>query len=354
MTSIEALETPDLPLLDWPPYTIHLAGKPAALYTPLTLPHCSLSLGQVQSVAIMNILITGGSGLIGRALCRKLTRRDDRITVFSRQGRKAQALCGERTRIISSLDEWESDMRFDAVVNLAGEPIVGKRWSARRKQRLSASRVTLTQRLIARMARAEDKPAVLLNASAVGYYGNTGDAEINETHPGQTAGTPGFGTRLCRDWEESARQAEEPDVRVCLLRTGLVLSPTGGMLRRMLPAFRLGLGATIGDGKQWMSWIHIKDQVNAILHLLDNPKSRGAYNLTAPTPVTNAVFTRTLAKQLRRPAVFTAPALALKLMLGEAAGLLLEGQRAVPDKLCKEGFRFAYASLPEALRDLCG
>ena len=302
----------------------------------------------------MNILITGGSGLIGRALCRRLTRRNDRITVFSRQGRKARALCGERARIVSTLDEWESGTRFDAVVNLAGEPIVGRRWSTQRKRRLHESRVTLTRRLVERMAETDDRPAVLLSASAVGIYGNTGDVEVTEAHPGQASATPGFGARLCRDWEESARRAEEFGVRVCLLRTGLVLSRDGGMLRKMLPAFRLGLGAVIGDGRQWMSWIHIEDQVSAIVHLLDSPGSRGAYNLTAPAPVTNAVFTRTLAKQLRRPVLFAAPAPMLKLMLGEATGLLLEGQKAVPDRLRGEGFRFAYATLPEALRDLCG
>ena len=302
----------------------------------------------------MHVLISGGSGLIGRAVCHKLASRNDQVTVFSRQGQKAQALCGERTRVIASLDEWERGTRFDAVINLAGEPIAGKRWSAQRKQRLYASRVTLTQQLVARMAQAATRPATLLSASAVGYYGNTGDAEITELHPGQAPDRLGFGARLCRDWEQSAEGAEELGVRVCLLRTGLVLSRSGGMLGKMSPAFRLGLGAVIGDGKQWMSWIHMEDQVNAILHLLDTRGSRGAYNLTAPAPVTNAVFSRTLAKQLRRPAMFTAPAPALKLMLGEAAELLLEGQRAVPDKLDREGFRFAYASLPEALRDLCG
>ena len=303
----------------------------------------------------MNLFITGGTGLIGSALCRELLRRNDRITVLSRRPRKAEALLGEGIRIVSDLNEWPSDTAYDAVINLAGEPIVGKRWSGKRKNILRESRVALTQTLVNRIAGASSKPTVLLSASAVGYYGDTGDAEIGEMHALQ-AGTRGtdFGAQLCHDWEACAQRAAESGVRVCLLRTGLVLSGEGGMLRQMLPAFRLGLGAKIGDGCQWMSWIHITDLVNAILHLLDNSGSRGAYNLTAPAPATNALFTRTLAEQLHRPAILTAPAFGIRLALGEAAHLLLGGQKAMPYRLLEEGFRFTYTELPNALRALCG
>ena len=302
----------------------------------------------------MRILITGGTGLIGRALCPMLMKCGHQLTVLSRRPRKVAALCGAGVQPIASLDEWTPQRRFDAVVNLAGAPIVGRRWTAGRKQVLLESRAGLTRALVERMREAEVKPEVLISGSAVGFYGDTGDARVTEDQPDAQAVAKDFGAQLCRKWEREAQSAEGLGIRVCLIRTGLVLSGAGGMLARMLPAFRLGLGARIGGGGQWMSWIHVDDEVRAIVHLLGSAASRGAYNLTAPAPVTNTGFSRTLARRLRRPLLFAAPAFALRVMLGEAAGLLLGGQYALPKRLESEGFRFQYVRLDDALGELLG
>ena len=205
----------------------------------------------------MRILITGGTGLIGRRLCKALLAEGHELTVFSRNPASVPVKCGAAVHAIGSLDEWRPDMTFDAVINLAGEPIVDRRWSAQRKKLLWDSRVTLTEELVRRIAAAERKPSVLLSGSAVGYYGNGGDLMLDET---AEAGA-GFAAELCKAWEDAARGAEKLGVRVCLLRTAPVLSNDGGLLARMLPPFRLGLGARLGDGKQWMSWVHIEDHI---------------------------------------------------------------------------------------------
>jgi uncharacterized protein len=296
----------------------------------------------------MRILITGGTGLIGRRLCRALLAEGHELTVFSRNSASVLVKCGAGIQALGSLAEWHPDMTFDAVINLAGEPIVAKRWSAQRKQILWDSRVTLTEELVRRIAAAERKPSVLLSGSAVGYYGNGGDLMLDET---AEAGT-GFAADLCKAWEDAARVAESVGVRACLLRTAPVLSNDGGMLARMLPPFRLGLGARLGDGKQWMSWVHIEDYVAMVLRLLHDDQMHGPYNMAAPNPVTNAEFTATLAAALHRPVVFVAPAALLKLAMGESASLLLEGQRVLPRKMEAAHQHFAFPTLAEALRDL--
>lgn len=296
----------------------------------------------------MRILITGGTGLIGRRLCKTLLAEGYELTVFSRNPASVPAKCGAAVHAMSSLAEWHTDMTFDAVVNLAGEPIVDKRWTAQRKQVLWDSRVTLTGELVRRIAAAEHKPSVLLSGSAVGYYGNGGDLMLDET----SAAGEGFAAELCKAWEAAARVAESTGVRVCLLRTAPVLSNDGGILARMLPPFRLGMGAQIGDGKQWMSWVHIEDHIAMQLRLLRDDQMHGPYNMAAPNPVTNAEFTATLAAVLHRPAPFVAPAALLKLAMGESASLLLEGQRMLPRKMEAAHHRFAFPTLEEALRDL--
>lgn len=296
----------------------------------------------------MQILITGGTGLIGRRLCKALLAEGHELTVFSRNPASVPLKCGAGVHALASLAEWHPALSFDAVINLAGEPIVDKRWSAQRKRVLWDSRVTLTEELVRRIAAAERKPSVLLSGSAVGYYGNRGDVMLNEA---ADAGT-GFAAELCKAWEDAARGAEKSGVRVCLLRTAPVLSNDGGLLGRMLPPFKLGLGARLGDGKQWMSWVHIEDYAAMVLRLLRDEQTHGPYNMSAPNPVTNAEFTATLAAALHRPAFFVAPAALLRLAMGERASLLLEGQRALPEKMEAMQQRFAFPTLVDALRDV--
>jgi uncharacterized protein len=293
----------------------------------------------------MNILITGGTGLIGRKLCAALLKKGYELTVLSRSPDSVTTKCGASVQAMATLDEWTPDRLFDAVINLAGEPIVDKRWTDEQKQRLLQSRVSLTEKLVQHISNANHKPAVLLSGSATGFYGDGGDNILDESHP---AGTD-FGARLCSAWENAAQAAADFGVRVCLLRTGLVLDSSGGLLGRMLPAFKLGLAARLGNGQQWMSWIHIDDYVAIVLSLLENAQAVGAYNMTAPEPVTNQQFTNTLAHVLHRPALFVAPAFLLKLMLGERAELLLGGQRALPTRIQTLDYDFQYARLEQAL-----
>lgn len=296
----------------------------------------------------MRILITGGTGLIGRQLCGALLVQGHELTVLSRRPQTVASKCGENIRAMTSLEEWTPEHTFDAVINLAGEPIVDAYWSAKRKQVLLDSRVALTRKLVQRIASAHQKPTVLLSGSAVGYYGNAGDAALDES----MAAGHDFPAELCATWESEARVAELSGVRVCLLRTGLVLSKQGGLLGRMLLPFKLALGARLGDGKQWMSWVHIDDYVAMVLRLLNDASLNGAFNMTAPVPVTNAEFTQALAQTLHRPALFIAPAFVLRLVMGERACLLLEGQRVLPKRLESSGFLFAHPRLERALQDL--
>jgi len=297
----------------------------------------------------MRILITGGTGLIGRRLCKALLADGCELAVLSRNPASVPVKCGAGVSALASLAEWHPALNFDAVINLAGEPIVDARWTGERKQALWDSRITLTEELVRRIAAAERKPSVLLSGSAVGYYGNRGDLLLDEA---ADAGLD-FAAQLCKTWEDAARVAQSAGVaRVCLLRTGLILSNGGGMLERMLLPFKLGLGARLGDGKQWMSWVHIEDYVAMVQRLLRDDQMRGPYNMTAPQPVTNAEFTATLAAAVHRPAFFVAPSTLLKLTMGERACLLLEGQRVLPGKMEKAHQRFAFPNLADALRDL--
>ncbi len=294
----------------------------------------------------MQILITGGTGLIGRALCAALVNAGHQVTVLSRRPETVQAKCGAAVQAMSALSEWQADKIFDAVINLAGEPIIDAPWTQQRQQRLWDSRVTLTEDLVSRIASLEQKPQVLLSGSATGYYGNAGDTLLYEAAPHASD----FGAQLCAAWEHAALKAAAANVRVCLLRTGLVLDPAGGLLGRMLLPFKLGLGARIGDGSQWMSWIHIEDYVAIVLRLLADSAAEGVFNMTAPNPSTNKVFTQTLAKVLHRPAFWVAPDWLMQLALGKRAYLLLGGQRALPSRVEALNYRFIYPNLEGALR----
>lgn len=294
----------------------------------------------------MRILITGGTGLIGQKLCTLLHAEGHHLTVLSRHPESVSNKCGTFARAISSLDEWRPEDVFEVVINLAGEPIADKAWSAKRKKAIWDSRVTLTETLLGKIVAAHVKPAVLLSGSAVGYYGNRQEQLLDES---AMAGT-GYSAELCAAWERAALHAESLGVRVCLLRTGLVLSDQGGILSRMrLP---LGLGVRLGDGQQWMSWIHIEDYVRILLRLMSDTQAKGAFNMTAPAPVDNKTFTRILVELQHGLTTLFVPAGLLKLMLGERASLLLEGQRVLPSKIEATGFQFNYPDLRSALRAL--
>jgi uncharacterized protein (TIGR01777 family) len=296
----------------------------------------------------MHILITGGTGLIGRSLCKALLAKGHLLTVLSRRPDTVAGKCGAGVGAMKSLDEWIPEQTFDAVINLAGEPIVDAHWSAKRKQALRDSRIALTEKLVQRIAAAKQKPSVLLSGSAVGYYGNGGNKELYES---AGAGND-FAANLCRDWEGAALAAKAFGVRVCLLRSGLVLSNSGGLLGKMLLPFKLGMGARLGSGKQWQSWIHIDDYVAMVLRLLQDDQMSGPFNMTAPNPVTNAEFTRALARGVHRPAFFAAPGFVLQLAMGERSALVLEGQRVLPGNLADAGYQFKYPKLNSAFEAL--
>jgi uncharacterized protein (TIGR01777 family) len=251
---------------------------------------------------------------------------------------------------ISNLDELSPEVHFDAIINLAGEPIFGPRWTAQRKRVLWNSRIGLTEKLVAYIGAAKRKPSVLISGSAIGYYGDRGDTIVDES----VGCGDDFGASLCSAWERAAQAAEQHGVRVCLLRTGLVIGQNGGFLQRMLLPFRLGLGGQIGDGRQWMSWVHLADHVAMTVMLLSSPQLSGPFNATAPNPVTNLEFTQSLARMLKRPAIFPVPTVFLRLVLGEMASLLLSSQRVIPVRMVEAKFNFAFGALDDALRDVLG
>lgn len=296
----------------------------------------------------MHILLTGGTGLIGRALCRHWLQQGHQLTVWSRRPEQVGALCGSAVRGIGQLDQLAEEA-LDAVVNLAGAPIADRPWTRKRKALLWASRVSLSEQLLAWLESREQKPKVLLSGSAVGWYGDGGERELHEDSPPVSED---FAAQLCGAWEETALRAEELGIRVVLLRTGLVLAADGGLLKRLLPPFKLGLGGPLGSGRQWMPWIHLADQIALIDFLLQQEGARGPYNACAPAPVRNREFSQALGRVLHRPAFLPAPAFVLRLGLGELSGLLLGGQRALPMRLSAAGFSFRFTQLDVALADL--
>ncbi|WAE63915.1 TIGR01777 family oxidoreductase [Stutzerimonas sp. R40042] len=296
----------------------------------------------------MNILLTGGTGLIGRALCRRWLAEGHRLWVWSRTPDRVARLCGAEVQGVGSLEQLDR-VQLDAVINLAGAPIADRPWTKSRKALLWDSRVKLTEQLVDWLGKREQKPAVLISGSAVGWYGDGGEHRLTEADQPVTAD---FASQLCSAWEERAMEASVLGIRVALVRTGLVLARDGGFLKRLLPAFRLGLGGRLGSGRQWMPWIHIEDQIGLIDFVLRQPTAEGPYNACAPAPVRNADFTHSLGRCLHRPTCLPVPAVVLKATLGELAGLLLGGQHALPKKLQDEGYRFRFAELDQALADL--
>jgi uncharacterized protein len=296
----------------------------------------------------MHILLTGGTGLIGRALCRHWLAQGHQLTVWSRSPQRVSSLCGTAVRGIGRLEELGEEP-LDAVINLAGAPIADRPWTRKRKTLLWASRIGLTEQLLAWLGQRGQKPQLLLSGSAVGWYGNGGERELLEDNPQVT---DDFAAQLCGAWEETAQRAEAMGIRVVLVRTGLVLARKGGMLKRLLLPFKLGLGGPLGDGRQWMPWIHLDDQIGLIDFLLHQQQAAGPYNACAPAPVRNAEFAQALGRALHRPAILPAPAFVLRATLGELSELLLGGQRALPARLEAAGFRFRFTDLDAALEDL--
>jgi uncharacterized protein len=301
----------------------------------------------------MRIVITGGSGLIGAALARDLGASGHEVVVLSRDPDKLKSL-PRNVRAArwdgTSAQGW-ADLAAGpdtAIVHLAGESIAGGRWTTERKRRIRDSRIQSSAAVVQAIERAAIQPRVLLQGSAVGYYGPCGDEEVPEEHP------PGddFLARLCVEWEASTAAVEALGVRRALLRTGVVLAREGGALPKMALPFRMMIGGPLGSGRQWLPWIHLADEVGAIRFLLDDDGARGPFNLTAPNPVRNRDLGVALGRALHRPSLLPTPAFALQLALGEMAGMLLAGQRAVPRALLARGYGFRFPNLGPALSDL--
>ncbi|MCO7521157.1 MULTISPECIES: TIGR01777 family oxidoreductase [unclassified Pseudomonas] len=297
----------------------------------------------------MHILLTGGTGLIGQHLCQLWRGQGHRLTVWSRRPDQVAKICGRDVRGVARLEEIASDDRVDVVINLAGAPIADRPWTAARRTLLWASRVTLTEQLLAWLASREQRPQVLVSGSAVGWYGDGGERELSEASPPVKED---FASQLCIAWEETAQRAEALGMRVVLVRTGLVLAADGGFLSRLRLPYKLGLGGPLGDGRQWMPWIHIDDQIALIDFLVQHNDASGPYNACAPEPVRNRAFAKCLGRALHRPAFMPMPALLLKAGLGELSTLLLGGQRARPVRLLAAGFTFRFNDLQSALDDL--
>ncbi|WP_026957313.1 TIGR01777 family oxidoreductase [Aliagarivorans taiwanensis] len=296
----------------------------------------------------MKILLTGGTGFIGQSLARQLQPKHQLIILTRRPVRAYQQL-GHNILAISSLDELQDLNDVDAVINLAGEPIANRRWTAKQKQRICDSRWQLTEELVEMINNSMPRPHTFISGSAIGVYGTEIDGEIDEA---TQVHEQCFTRTVCKRWEELALKAESEQTRVCLLRTGVVLGVEGGALAKMLPAFKLGAGGPMGSGQQMMSWIHIQDMVNGIIFLLNNSETSGVYNFTAPAPVSNQQFSEVLAKQLGRPCFFRTPKQVLDLAFGEMATLLLDGQQVLPKRLLEAGYKFRYPSLDKAMRQL--
>jgi uncharacterized protein len=293
----------------------------------------------------MRVAITGSSGLIGSALADALQRDGNEVTrLVRRSPRRAGEIAWNPLASDGGLGPAVFD-GIDAVVHLSGAPIAGGLWTKARKLTLRASRIQSTRALVAALAKAASPPSALLSGSAVGWYGDTGAREVDESAP---AGA-GFLADLVRDWEAAAQPAGQAGLRVVNLRSGVVLSRRGGMLGPLVPLFRLGLGARLGPGTQFISWISVTDHVAAVRYLLGHADIDGPVNLTAPVPVTNAEFTAELARALRRPALLRIPAPVLRAGLGELSGELLGSQRVVPHRLLEAGFAFQYPRIASAL-----
>ncbi|ABD03386.1 NAD-dependent epimerase/dehydratase family protein [Synechococcus sp. JA-2-3B'a(2-13)] len=302
----------------------------------------------------MRIVITGGSGFIGRRLVARLLEQGDQVLVLTRRLEQARRILGESPNLkLLPYDPyqpqaWAAALEgYEGIVNLAGEPLASSRWTETKKKEIRRSRVETTQALVQALASLNQKPQVMISSSAVGYYGSHPAGEpLTETDPP----AQDFLAEVCQAWEAAARPVEELGIRLAILRTGIVLGPDGGALGQMLAPFQFFIGGTIGSGKQWLSWIHREDWVSLVCFLLE--QGSGVFNATAPNPVQMEEFCRTLGQVLGRPSWLPVPELALELLLGEAAQVVLTGQKVIPQAALQMGFTFQYPQLKEALRQI--
>lgn len=305
----------------------------------------------------MRVFITGGTGLVGIRLIRRLRGRGDDIVLLSRRAEPARARLGDACKVVEGdpvqAGAWQDAVNdCDAVVHLAGASVFARRWNDAYKAEMYDSRVKSAENIVRALARqprtARGASKILVSASATGFYGPHGDEELTEDSP------PGsdFLARLCVAWEHAAQQAEPLGVRVALLRIGVVLDREGGALRQLLTPFKLGVGGPVGSGKQWMSWIHHEDLTGILLLALDNGNAAGPLNGTAPEPVPNKAFGKALGRALHRPAFLPTPGFALRLALGEVADVVTKGQRVLPKKALALGYTFRFPTIDQALADV--
>ncbi len=301
----------------------------------------------------MRVVVSGPTGFIGRALVGELLRRGDEVLALSRRPKLVRRRFGDAVKAVPWTPEYAPEWgelleSYDGVVNLAGEPIIGRRWNEAQKERILKSRIDSTAGIIKAIRRADHRPDVFVNASAIGYYGNRGDEKLDENSPPGE----GFLAEVSLAAEEEAEDDDTENVRTVRVRIGVVLGPGGGALAKLATPFTLFLGGPLGSGRQWVSWIHLDDLIGIILLALENPRAEGPLNGTAPNPVTNRQFARTLGKVLGRPSFVPVPALFLRLALGDVADLLLQGQRVAPTRVGELGYKFKYPHLDSALRDI--
>jgi uncharacterized protein (TIGR01777 family) len=305
----------------------------------------------------MRVFVTGGTGLVGRRLLKRLRERGDQPVILTRRYAYARQLFGPEITLVEGdpmqAGDWmDAIADCDAVIHLAGENVFGRRWNAKYKALLRDSRIQSTQHIVEALGRkprrVDGQAKTLVNASAIGFYGPRGDEELTEDSP------PGsdFLAALCLEWEKAARAVESAGVRCAKIRVGVVLDREGGALAKLLTPFRMGAGGPVGSGQQWMSWIHHADLIGLFLLALDRADAAGPFNGTAPNPVTNRDFGKTLGRVLHRPAFVRTPGLALRVLLGEAASLVVTGQRVLPKRALELGYSFQYPTLEAALTEI--
>ena len=299
----------------------------------------------------MALLVTGGTGFVGRHFIENSN--EAHIAAVSRNSTKAQQTLGNAVSEVISWDPLAStfkgsDVHFDKIVNLMGEPIAEGRWSTAKKKRIHDSRILGTRNLIDGLLATGKPPSVFVSASAIGIYGDTGEAVVDESHSVDDI----FAASVCQAWEEEANRLTSHGTRVVCLRIGIVLGDGGGAIEKMLPIFKLGLGGKLGSGNQWLSWIHVDDVTGMINWAFETPSVTGPVNVTTPNPVRNAEFTRTLAQAVNRPALLPAPKFAMRLVFGEFANSLFFSQRIVPKVALEQGYKFKHPHLAEAIADV--
>ena len=297
----------------------------------------------------MNILITGGTGFIGTELREMLLQKGHYLTIITRSPKEYENETAKNQKFISWNDDLVGAMEeADAVINLAGSSIFGKRWTDEVKKKILESRVESTSQLVEAARKAENPPEVMVSSSAVGYYGDRGHDILTESEPAGNA----FLSRVCVKWEAAAVEVEDIGVRLAIPRIGIVLETGGGAMQQMLPPFKMGVGGPIGSGEQYFPWIHMYDLCRGLIYPLENESFAGPYNLNAPNPVTMNEFADKLGEVLGRPTFFRVPEFALNLILGEAADPILDSLRTQPKKLQQAGFEFKFPYLKEALADI--